>query len=606
MKKQLLIALALVLAAIYGQAQDHTITISGLSFSPGNLTINIGETVQWQNNSGSHNVNGSLATYPSNPAGFFSGNAAPAPWTFNHTFTIPGTYEYRCDPHFLAGMTGMITVLEPQNYPIYDIGTVTTSNADGVVDSLGVSCQLEGIVYGIDYRGGNGVQFFMRDNTGGIGVFSTGINYYTVTEGDQIIVRGDIGQFNGLNQIAPDTIILVSTGNALVAPTVVTALDESTEAELVRINDVYLVDPAQWTGTGAGFNVDLTDGVNTYIMRIDNDCDLFGTAAPADTFDVIGLGYQFDSSLPYTSGHQLYPRYTQDIIGGSVNPNQFPPYPIGLVTTVNASGEVDSLNVKCELKGIVTSGDLNGGGSIQFFFQDATGGISMFSSDNFGYTVQEGDEVVVRGTIVAFNCLSQITPETLFVASTGNQLPTPVVVIGPLTEAHEGELIQINNLTLVDPGQWTGSGAGFNVDVTDGVNTYQMRIDNDVDLYSLPAPSGTFNAIGIGGQFDNSAPCEGGYQFLPRSVEDIISTSVYDRALSAQVKVYPNPAQQVLFIQTDLQVEQWMVANLLGQQILFQSAANGQVDISGLKPGAYILQGVLENGKRVSRLFSVQ
>lgn len=606
MKKQLLIILGLALTAIYGQAQDHIITLSGLAFTPNSLTINAGETVQWQNNSGSHNVNGSLATFTTNPEGFFSGNAAPAPWTFSHTFTIPGTYEYRCDPHHLAGMTGMITVLEPQNYPIYDIGTVTTSNADGVVDSLGVSCQLEGIVYGIDYRGGNGVQFFMRDNTGGIVVFGTGINYYPVTEGDQIIVRGDIGQFNGLNQINPDTIILVSTGNALVAPTVVTALDESTEAELVRINDVYLVDPAQWTGTGAGFNVDLTDGVNTYIMRIDNDCDLFGTSAPADTFDVIGLGYQFDNSLPYTSGHQLYPRYTQDIIGGSVNPNQFPQYPIGLVTTVNASGEVDSLNVKCELKGIVTSGDLNGGGSIQFFFQDATGGISLFSSDNFGYTVQEGDEVVIRGTIVSFNCLSQITPETLFVLTTGNLLPEPFVVSGPLTEAHEGELIQINNLTLVDPGQWTGSGAGFNVDVTDGVNTYQMRIDNDVDLYSLPAPTGTFNAIGIGGQFDSSVPCEGGYQFLPRSVEDIISTGVYDQVLSAQVKVYPNPAQQVLFIQTDLQVEQWMVANLLGQQMLVQNAANGQLDISGLKPGAYILQGVLENGKRVSRMFSVQ
>lgn len=604
MKKQLLIVLGLALTACFGQAQDHIITVSGLAFSPNNLTINAGETVQWQATEGSHNVNGSQVTYPGNPEGFLSGNSAPAPWTFNFTFTIPGTYQYRCDPHFLAGMTGTITVVEP--LPQYDIATVTTSNADGVVDSLGVVCELQGIVYGIDYRGGSGVQFFMRDNTGGIVVFKPLINYYSVTEGDQIIVRGVIEQFNGLNQINPDTIILVSTGNALVAPTVVTALDESTEAELVRINDVYLVDPAQWTGSGQGFNVDLTDGVNTYVMRIDNDCDLYGATAPVDTFDVIGLGYQFDNSLPYTSGYQLYPRYTQDIIGGSVNPGQYPPYPIGLVTTVNASGEIDSLNVKCELKGIVTSGDLNGFGPIQFFFQDATGGISLFSGNNFGYTVQEGDEVVVRGTIEAFNCLSQITPETLFVASTGNQLPAPVVVIGPLTETHEGELIQINNLIIVDPSDWTGSGPGFNVEVTDGVNTYQMRIDDAVDLYFLPAPVGTFNAIGIGGQFSFD-DCTTGYQFLPRSMEDIISTGVYDQALSAQVKVYPNPARAVLFVQTDFRINRWIVSDLLGQQMLVHDGAAGnQLDISILKPGAYLLQGVMENGKRVSRVFAVQ
>lgn len=605
MKRQLLITLCLVLTAIFSQAQDHIIIASGLSFTPNNLTINAGETVQWQNQSGVHNVNGSQATFPSNPQSFFSGTAAAAPWTFDFTFTIPGTYQYQCDPHSGVGMNGTITVVEPQNYPVYDIATVTTSDADGVIDSLGVSCQLEGIVYGPDYRGGNGVQFFMRDNTGGIVVFGSTISYYTVTEGDQIIVRGDIGQFNGLNQIFPDTIIFVSSGNALVQPTVVTALNENTESELVRINQVSLVDPGQWTNTGSGFNVDLTDGVNTYLMRIDNDCDLYGTSPPADTFDVIGLGYQFDNSSPYTSGYQLYPRYQEDIIGGTVNPPLYPPYDIGVVTTIDGSGNVDSINVKCQLQGIVTSGDLNGGGSIQFFFQDGTGGISLFSSDNFGYTVTPGDEIIVQGTIATFSCLSQIAPISLEVVSTGNPLPTPVVVTGPLTEAHEGELIQINNLTLVDPGQWTGAGAGFNVDVTDGVNTYQMRIDNDVDLYGLPAPTGTFNALGIGSQFDSAGDCDGGYQFLPRSLEDLIPTGVYDHTLQAQVKVYPNPAQGQLFIQTDLPVERWTVSNLTGQEAILRGQHSKELNISALSPGMYLLQVTVEGGKIASKLFVV-
>ena len=91
-------------------AQDHIISLSGIAFTPNNLTINMGETVQWNNMGGTHNVNGSVATFSNNPEGFFSGNAAAAPWSFSHTFNVPGVYQYRCDPHFSLGMTGVITV----------------------------------------------------------------------------------------------------------------------------------------------------------------------------------------------------------------------------------------------------------------------------------------------------------------------------------------------------------------------------------------------------------------------------------------------------------------------------------------------------------------
>lgn len=606
MKKSLLFFLSLLLVSLSVQAQDYTITASGLSFSPNNLTINVGETVQWQNTSGTHNVNGSLATYPSNPEGFFSGSPAPAPWTYSFTFNTPGTYNYQCDLHVGAGMVGTITVVEPSNYPAYDIATVTSVDADGVVDSLGVVCQVQGIVYGVDFRGGNGVQFVMNDNTGGIVVFNTAANYYTVTEGDEIIVQGTIEQFNGLAEINPDTILFVSAGNALEDPTVVTVFDESIEAELVRINGVHLVDPGQWTGTGSGFNVDLTDDVNNYSIRIDNDCSLYGTSAPSGTFDLIGLGWQFDSSSPYTDGYQIYPRYIADLIGGTINPTTYPPYDIGVVSTVDAAGNVDSLNVKCQLQGIVTSGDLNGGGSIQFFFQDNTGGISLYSSDDFGYTVNVGDEIIVRGTIVTFSCLTQVTPDTLWLVSSGNPLFAPQVVTSPMTEAQEGEYLQFNNLSVVDPGQWTGAGSGFNVDVTDGVNTWQMRIDNDVDLYSLPAPTGTFNALGLGSQFDSDGTCDSGYQFLPRSVEDIISTGVNDRLFDLPIRVYPNPAQRQLFVQTDEAVEHWTVFDLFGKQLLHWDGtpANG-FDISGLQPGMYLMQARTE-GKVGSRKFVVE
>ena len=83
-----------------------------------------------------------------------------------------------------------------------------------------------------------------------------------------MIVRGEIGQFNGLTQINPDTLWMVSAGNALFDPTVVTALDETTESQLVTIENLTIVDPADWSNSGSGFNVDVTDGTNTYTLCV--------------------------------------------------------------------------------------------------------------------------------------------------------------------------------------------------------------------------------------------------------------------------------------------------------------------------------------------------
>ena len=64
---------------------SHTINTAGSSFSPSSLTINVGDTVTWNNTGGSHNVNGTQATFPNNPEGF--GNSVGSGWTFQWIFT---------------------------------------------------------------------------------------------------------------------------------------------------------------------------------------------------------------------------------------------------------------------------------------------------------------------------------------------------------------------------------------------------------------------------------------------------------------------------------------------------------------------------------------
>ena len=81
---------------------------------------------------------------------------------------------------------------------------------------------------------------------------------------------------------------------------------------------MHLVTPSQWdtTAHSSGFSVDVTDGVGNWVVRIDEQTDIFKTnqAKPVSNFDVIGIGAQFDTAAAYTDGYQLYPRYHQDII----------------------------------------------------------------------------------------------------------------------------------------------------------------------------------------------------------------------------------------------------------------------------------------------------
>lgn len=90
-----------------GQTTHH-IEVSSNVFSPNELTIMPGDTVTWNNVQGFHNVNGTTEAYPDNPESF--GNNTGSGWTYSHVFTLPGVYNYHCDPHVGLGMTGKITV----------------------------------------------------------------------------------------------------------------------------------------------------------------------------------------------------------------------------------------------------------------------------------------------------------------------------------------------------------------------------------------------------------------------------------------------------------------------------------------------------------------
>jgi plastocyanin len=339
---------------------DTIVEVSDFKFSPSSVTINKGQTVRWKNISGSHNINGKKETFPNNPESFSNGAPASGSWTFDYTFTIPGTYDYQCDPH--AGqMKGKVIVLDPNpplTYPSRSIVSMSSVNSNGVVDSLNARCAIEGIVHGVNLRAA-GLQFTIIDNANnGIGVFNGGANLgYTVKEGDKIKVEGTVGQFNGFTQVTAVTITKISEGNALVSPKLVTSYAENDESSLIGISGLKFADASQWTGTGAGFNVTMSNGTDSYIVRVDNDINAYSLPIPDPnkTYIVFGLLGQFDASEPYTEGYQLLPRYIADFDPlGNVSEGNFAltiqPNPTNGIFNIVSDVTIDRIDV-CDIKG---------------------------------------------------------------------------------------------------------------------------------------------------------------------------------------------------------------------------------------------------------------
>lgn len=299
---------------------DFIVEVSSNMFTPRDITINVGQSIRWENKGGTHNVNGTLATFPANPEGFGSGAPSGSAWTYDFTFNIPGLYNYQCDPHASLGMTGTVTVIEEvvvDPYPLRTILSLKSVDANGVADSLNLSCRVEGIVYGVNLRPG-GLQFTVMDAQGnGFGVFNNSNSLgYTVQEGDRVEVKGVVAQFRGLSQLNADAVTLLAANQPLVNPKEVNGFVESDESGLLWLKNVSFVDKGQWgNGTASGFNVDMTNGQNTFSVRIDSDVDLFSMPVPdGEVFNVIGLLSQFTTTTqpPFAGGYQLLPRYMSD------------------------------------------------------------------------------------------------------------------------------------------------------------------------------------------------------------------------------------------------------------------------------------------------------
>lgn len=106
----------------YGPATPGPATVIHMSnnfaFAPQTVRIKVGDTVEWRNTTlfthtvtddPRHDANAKDMSLPADAAPFDSGSI-PAGQIYRHTFTVPGAYRYRCDPHHDLDMTGVVIV----------------------------------------------------------------------------------------------------------------------------------------------------------------------------------------------------------------------------------------------------------------------------------------------------------------------------------------------------------------------------------------------------------------------------------------------------------------------------------------------------------------
>lgn len=83
----------------------------GLKFTPQDVTIQVGDTVQWTWVTSPHS---STSGTPGIPDGMWDSGIQNAGFVFTHTFTSDGTFAYYCTVHGgCCGMIGSVTVTQP-------------------------------------------------------------------------------------------------------------------------------------------------------------------------------------------------------------------------------------------------------------------------------------------------------------------------------------------------------------------------------------------------------------------------------------------------------------------------------------------------------------
>jgi len=571
-----------------------------------------------------YSLNGvSQAPVTMTPAGgFYTGTITPQPDATRVDYTVTavaGGKATSANNGYFSGTTPIanLRVLDALGEPLYlDYAARVsgTATSDTNIFSLGTNDD------------------YIQDATGGINIWRTieptvpGVD--PIATGHSYTVAGRIGELAGrfhlevtppFASVAPTPYTITDNGASSISPAVMTiaqiiANPESLEGQLISIGNCTITQgtiPA--SGAGADAFLTITDGTGSFQLKIDKDTSIPGMATPAGTFAVVGIIQQDDFLRPFDSGYDIAPRSRVDLGGVDASGP-------ALITIAAARIDVDGsgfspgdyvpdlLNSTVHVQGVVTSINFrqSNGSGIEYYIQDPTGGVDVFSTATTR-AFNIGDDLDVIATVKQFNGLTEIDPGavtsnlTVLAAGTLPAVSPRLVTCADLAdngvgEPLEGQLLRINNVTITAPPPTFV--ASTNYTITDSSGPCTIRISASTNLGGTAPPAGSFSILGVLGQFDSAAPFDSGYQLFPRSTSDLLPAVPATASISATAGTPQSATVNTAFAtQLKATVRDAGNATISGAGVTFSAPASGA---SGTFPGPVTSVTVISDGSGVA------
>ncbi|MGB1646939.1 MAG: endonuclease [Crocinitomicaceae bacterium] len=186
---------------------------------------------------------------------------------------------------------------------------------------------------------------------------------------------------------------------------------------------------------------------------------------------------------------------------------------LSMATAINGQTIADARNQAIGQTVTITGVATNGPelGPIRYI-QDGTAGLPAYGSNLS--SIQRGDSVTATGVLFEFSGLLELSPTTSYSILGQGTLPQPLLI--PITSANEsleGQLVQIDNVTFVQSGVFANGSS--TVQITDGSNTLDVRINGSTDIDGTAVPTGPVSIVALLGQFNAN------HQLIPRDLNDI-------------------------------------------------------------------------------------
>lgn len=237
----------------------------------------------------------------------------------------------------------------------------------------------------------------------------------------------------------------------------------------------------------------------------------------------------------------------------------------------------------------------------QKYIEDATAAILIDdNSGNITTTYNVGDGITgITGELTSFNGILQFVPESDPGAptSTGLAVTPQVITIADFLanyEDYESEMIAFANVSFLEADGSTTFNTSTNYTLSNGSEQTTMRTNFWDETYiGEVIPSGAINVIGLGAQYDNGTD-----PVLPQIfATNVDATLAADNFTASTFTLYPNPTSNgAVAIQTEtagaVNVE---IYNLLGKRALTAKNVNGNLNVSTLNAGVYLVK-VTQNG----------